>query len=127
MGAVMLFAAIALLLAAIGIYGVLSNVVSQQTMEIGVRIAVGATTYDVIGMVLRRALTLIAIGVGIGTAGALAVTRLMSDILYEIQPTDAVAFFGAMLALTLLAFVASLVPAWRATRIDPLAALTAGD
>jgi predicted permease len=125
MGAVMLFAAIALLLAAIGIYGVLSNVVSQQTMEIGVRIALGATTSDVIGMVLRRALTLIAIGVGIGTAGALAVTRLMSGMLYEIRPTDAIAFFGATLALALLAFAASLVPAWRATRIDPLEALAA--
>lgn len=125
MGAVMLFAAIALLLAAIGIYGVLSNVVSQQTMEIGVRIALGATTSDVIGMVLRRALALIATGVGIGTAGALAVTRLMSGMLYEIRPTDAIAFFGATLALALLAFIASLIPAWRATRIDPLAALTA--
>ena len=123
-GAVMLFAAIALLLAAIGIYGVLSNAVSQQTMEIGVRIALGATTSDVIGMVLRRALALIAVGVGIGTVGALAVTRLMSGMLYEVRPTDGIAFFAATLALALLAFAASLIPAWRATRIDPLAALT---
>ena len=125
MGAVMLFAAVALLLAAIGIYGVLSNVVSQQTMEIGVRIALGATTSDVIWMVLRRALTFTTIGVGIGALGAFGVTRLMSSMLYEVRPTDAVAFFGAALALALLAFGASLVPAWRATRIDPQAALTA--
>jgi putative ABC transport system permease protein len=124
MGVVMLFAAIALLLAAIGIYGVLSNVVSQQTMEIGVRIALGATTSSVIWMVFRRALAFTAIGVGIGTAGAFALTRLMSVMLYETRPTDAIAFFGAALALALLAFAASLIPAWRATRIDPLAALT---
>jgi ABC-type antimicrobial peptide transport system permease subunit len=125
MGAVMLFAAIALLLAAVGIYGVLSNVVSQQTLEIGVRIALGATTSDVIWMVFRRALVFVTIGVGIGILGALAATRLMSGLLYEIRPTDSIAFLGAALALTLLAFAASLVPAWRATRIDPLEALAA--
>jgi predicted permease len=124
MGVVMLFAAIALLLAAIGIYGVLSNVVSQQTMEIGVRIALGARPFSVIWLVFRRSLAFTAIGVGIGTAGAFALTRLMSVMLYETRPTDATAFFGAALTLTLLAFAASLIPAWRATRIDPLAALT---
>jgi ABC-type antimicrobial peptide transport system permease subunit len=123
MGAVMLFAGIALLLAAIGIYGVLSNVVSQQSMEIGVRIALGATTSDVLWMVFRRALIFTTIGVVIGTAGALLVTRLMSSLLYGIRPTDGIAFFAAAVALGLLAFAASLIPAWRATRIDPLAAL----
>src|SRR5215831_9989284 len=122
MGAVMLFAGIALLLAAIGIYGVLSNVVSQQTMEIGVRIALGATISDVLWMVFRRALIFTTIGVVIGTAGALAVTRLMSSLLYGIRPTDGIAFFAAALALGLLAFAASLIPAWRATRIDLLEA-----
>jgi predicted permease len=124
-GAVMLFAAIALLLAAVGIYGVLSNVVSQQTLEIGVRVALGATTSDVIWMVLRRALVFLSIGVAIGAFGALAVTRLMSSLLYEIRPTDSIAFLGASVALALLAFGASLLPAWRATRIDPLQALAA--
>jgi putative ABC transport system permease protein len=124
-GAVMLFASIALLLAAIGIYGVLSNVVSQQTTEIGVRIALGATTSDVLWLVFRRALIFTAIGVGIGTTGALAVTRLMSSLLYGIRATDGITFFAAALALALLAFAASLIPAWRATRIDPLEALAA--
>jgi putative ABC transport system permease protein len=123
MGAVMLFAAIALILATIGIYGVLSNVVSQQRLEIGVRIALGATAADVIWMVLRRALTFMAAGVCIGIAGALGVTRLMSGFLYEVRPTDAIAFLAAALMLASLAFAASLVPAWRATRVDPLAAL----
>jgi predicted permease len=123
MGAVMLFAAIALLLAAIGIYGVLSNVVSQQRLEIGVRIALGATAADVIWMVLRRALRFMAVGVCIGIAGAFGVTRLMSGFLYEVRPTDAIAFLGAALMLASLAFAASLVPAWRATRVDPLVAL----
>jgi predicted permease len=125
MGAVMLFAVIALLLATIGIYGVLQNVVSQQTQEIGVRIALGATTLDVIWMVLRHALTLIGIGAGIGVAGALGITRLMSGLLYEVHPTDGIAFIGAALTLAFLAFAASLVPAWRATRVDPLTALKA--
>ena len=74
-------------------------------------------------MVLRRTLIMMAIGVGIGIAGALAVTQVMSGLLYEIQPDDATAFIGAALVLASLAIVASLVPAWRATRVDPLIAL----
>src|SRR5262249_52472925 len=97
MGAVMLFAAIALLLAAIGIYGVLSSVVSQQRLEIGVKIALGATAADIMWMVLRRALMFMAGGVGIGVAGAFGVTHLMSGLLYEVRPTDAIAFLGAAL------------------------------
>ena len=123
MSIVMLFAAIALCLAAIGIYGVLSNVVSQQTHEIGLRVALGATAGDVMRMVLRRAMTLLAIGVGVGVAGAFAFTQLMSGLLYEVRPTDATAFLGAALTLALLALLASVVPAWRATRVDPLIAL----
>jgi ABC-type antimicrobial peptide transport system permease subunit len=74
-------------------------------------------------MVLRRALTFMGVGVGIGIAGAFGLTRLMSSFLYEVRPTDAIAFLGAALTLASLAFAASLVPAWRATRVDPLAAL----
>lgn len=122
---VALFAAIALGLAAIGIYGVLANVVTQQTHEIGVRVALGATARDVLWMVLRRALTMMAIGVACGIAGALALTRVMAGLLYEIRPNDAVAFFGSAFLLAGLAVVASLVPAWRATRVDPLVALRA--
>ena len=119
------FALVALALAAIGIYGVLANAVTQQTHEIGVRLALGATAGDVMWSVLRRALTLMAIGVALGTAGALALARLVAALLYEIRPTDGVTFAGAALLLALLAVIASLVPAWRATRVDPLIALRA--
>jgi putative ABC transport system permease protein len=119
------FALVALALAAIGIYGVLTNAVTQQTHEIGVRMALGATAADVMWSVLRRALILMAIGVALGTAGALALARLVAALLYEIRPTDGVTFAGAALLLALLAVVASLVPAWRATRVDPLIALRA--
>jgi putative ABC transport system permease protein len=118
-----LFALVALGLAAIGVYGVLANAVAQQRHEIGVRMALGATRSAVIWHVLRRALVLMAVGVGIGIAGAFAVTRVMSGLLFEVQPTDAAAFAGAAATLALLALAASLVPAWRATRVDPLVAL----
>jgi predicted permease len=120
-----LFALVALGLAAIGIYGVLANAVTQQTHEIGVRMALGARAGDVMWAVLRRALALMAIGVAIGTAGALALARVMAGLLYQIHPTDAATFAGAALLLAALAVAASLVPAWRATRVDPLTALRA--
>jgi putative ABC transport system permease protein len=120
-----LFAIAALGLAAIGIYGVLANAVAQQTHEIGVRMALGANASAVIWVVLRRALILMAIGVAIGTAGALALTRVMAGLLYEVRPTDAATFGGAALLLAGLAVAASLIPAWRATRVDPLTALRA--
>ena len=119
------FAMLALGLAGIGIYGVLANVVSQQTHEIGVRMALGARASAVMWSVLRRALVLMAIGVAIGTAGALALTRVMAGLLYEIRPTDAATFAGAAVLLAVLALAASLIPAWRATRVDPLIALRA--
>jgi putative ABC transport system permease protein len=117
------FAIVALALAAIGIYGVLANAVSQQTHEIGVRMALGAARRDVIWLVLRRALALMAIGVGIGVAGALALARVMAGLLYEVRPTDGTTFLTSALLLAALAVAASLVPAWRATRVDPLNAL----
>jgi predicted permease len=120
-----LFALIALGLAAIGIYGVLANAVTQQTHDIGVRMALGADAAAVLWSVLRRALTLMAIGVAIGTAGSLALTRVMAGLLYEVHPTDAATFAGSALVLAVLALVASLIPAWRATRVDPLIALRA--
>jgi putative ABC transport system permease protein len=120
-----LFAIVALGLAAIGTYGVLANVVGQQTHETGVRMALGARASDVMWSILRRALTLMAIGVTIGTAGALALTRQMAGRLYEVRPTDAATFAGAALLLAVLAVTASLIPAWRATRVDPLIALRA--
>ena len=120
-----LFAMVALAVAAIGIYGVLANAVTQQTHEIGVPMALGAHRASVMWSVLRRALLLMAIGVAIGTAGALALTRVMAGLLYEVQPTDATTFAGSALLLAFLAVAAGLVPAWRATRVDPLVALRA--
>ncbi|PYQ78350.1 MAG: hypothetical protein DMG01_11720 [Acidobacteria bacterium] len=119
------FALVALGLAAIGIYGVLANTVSQETHEIGVRMALGARPTTVVWSVLRRSLSLMAVGVVIGGAGALAITRVMSGLLYEVRPTDATTFATSVLALAILAVAASLVPAWRATRVDPLIALRA--
>ena len=98
---------------------------SQQTHEIGVRTALGASAMRVIWTVLRRALRLMAIGVAAGFAGALALTRVMAGLLYEVRPTDAATFAGAALTLAALALGASLTPAWRATRVDPLVALRA--
>jgi predicted permease len=120
---VLLFAAIALALSALGLYGVLTNVVSQQTHEIGVRLALGATRAEVMFLILRRALTLMGIGIAIGVAGAIAVTRLMSTLLYEVRPTDTIAFLGATALLVALALLASLAPAYRAAGVDPLHAL----
>jgi putative ABC transport system permease protein len=120
---VSLFAIVGLALAAIGIYGVLANVVAQHSREIGIRLALGATPGAVTWMVVRRGLILMAIGMSFGIAGAFAVTRLMTGMLYEIRPTDSAAFIGAALAMGFLAMIASSIPAWRAARVDPLVAL----
>jgi putative ABC transport system permease protein len=120
-----LFAIVALALAAIGVYGVLANAVAQQTHEIGVRMALGAQAATVMWSVLRRALLLMSIGAVIGTAGALALTRLMASLLYGVRPTDAATYASSTVLLAILAVGASLVPAWRATRVDPLVALRA--
>jgi len=117
------FGSTAILLAAVGLYGVLAFIVSQRRREIGVRIALGATARDVIGDVLRQGLRLTALGMAIGTALALVVTRLMSALLFGIGATDAVTFAGAAALLAVMAAAASLVPALRASRVDPLAAL----
>jgi ABC-type antimicrobial peptide transport system permease subunit len=125
MTVMMLFAGLALMLASLGIYSVLANAVAQQTQEMGVRVALGASTFDVMWMVLRRALTLIGAGLVIGVAGALAVTQTMTSLLFEVRATDIVSFVSATAVLAAVALVASLVPAWRATRVDPMVALRA--
>jgi putative ABC transport system permease protein len=117
------FAGLALLLASLGIYGVLANAVAQQTHEIGVRVALGATTFDVMWMVFGRALTLMGLGLAIGIAAALGLTRTMSNLLFEVRPTDVISFAGAIAGLAAIAVLASLVPAWRAARVDPIVAL----
>ena len=117
------FGAIAVALAAIGLYGVLAFIVAQRRREIGVRIALGASARDVIRDVLGHGLRLTAIGMAIGLALALAVTRLMSALLFGIGAADVVTFAGASALLTAIAAAASLVPALRASRVDPLLAL----
>jgi putative ABC transport system permease protein len=118
-----IFAAVALSLAALGSYGVLANVVVQRRREIGVRMAFGASSASILWLVLRRALTMMAIGTVVGLGGALALTQVMSGLLYEVRPHDAVSFAGATVGLALLLLFASLVPAWRATRVDPIVTL----
>jgi predicted permease len=114
---------LALVLAALGIHGVLAFVVRARTAEIGLRVAIGATPRMVVGMVLRQAVMWTAIGAAIGTAFALAVTRLLGSFLYGISPTDPVTFAAVTTIVTLVAGLAAYVPARRASRVDPLAAL----
>ncbi len=118
-----IFASAALLLAMIGIYGVMSYAVSRRTQEIGVRMALGAARSDVIRMVVGRGMGLIAIGLGLGVAAALALTRLLASLLYGVTATDLATFAAAALALAAVALMACLVPAARASRIDPAVAL----
>ena len=119
------FAALALLLSAIGIYGVLSYVVSRRTREIGIRVAIGASRMQVLRLVLGQGLVLTLIGVAIGLTAAFWASAFMRDMLYEVTPTDPMTFLAVGVLLSLIAFTASLVPALRATRVDPLIALKA--
>ena len=113
------FAAIALALAAVGIYGVLAYLVSQRTQEIGIRLAIGADRSQVLGMVLRQGLSLAAVGIVVGLIGAFALTRLMQSLLYEVRPNDPITFVAVAAALLLIALMASFLPARRATRVSP--------
>ena len=119
------FGAIALALAAVGIYGVLAYLVSQRTQEIGIRLAIGADRSRVLGMVLRQGLSLAAIGIVVGLIGAFALTRLMRGLLYEVRPNDPITFIAVAAALLLIALAASLLPARRATKVSPVIALRA--
>jgi predicted permease len=119
------FAAIALALAAVGIYGVLAYLVSQRTQEIGIRLAIGADPSQVLGMILRQGLGLAAVGIAAGLLGAFALTRLMEGLLYEVRPTDPITFVAVAAGLLLIALLASFLPARRATRVSPIIALRA--
>ena len=119
------FAAIALALAAVGIYGVLAYVVSQRTREIGIRLAIGADRSQLLGMVLRQGLLLAGIGTAAGLIGAFALTRLMTSLLYKVRPNDPITFAAVAAGLLLIAAVASFLPARRATRVSPTTALRA--
>ena len=120
------FGAAALLLATLGVYSVISYVVTQRRQEIGVRVALGAQSSDVLRMVLRQGLTLAVFGIAIGTIASLVVGRLLARFLFGIAPNDPTAFVAVILLLAGVAAVASLVPAVRATRVDPVAALRNG-
>jgi ABC-type antimicrobial peptide transport system permease subunit len=117
------FAMLALLLAALGIGGVLATSISRRTQELGVRMALGARRADVLRMVLREGMTLVAIGLAIGLPIAFALTRFLSTLLFEVSPTDPVTFATVSVVLVLVALTACYVPARRATTISPLVAL----
>jgi putative ABC transport system permease protein len=117
------FAGLALLLAAIGIYGVLSYGVAQRTQEIGVRMALGATSGKVLRLVIADAMILSVTGIAIGLVGAVALTRLISTLLFGVTATDLLTFLSVPLIVATVSLVASYLPARRATRVDPLAAV----
>ena len=117
------FALLALVLACVGIYGIVSYSVSQRTREIGIRMALGARAVDVLRLVLKNGMTLVAVGVAIGVAGALALTRFLTTMLFGVTPTDTSTFVVVSAVLAIVAFIACLVPARRATKVNPLVAL----
>ena len=117
------FAALALILAAVGIYGVISYSVAQRTREVGIRMALGAQTTDVLKLVVRDGLKLVVIGVLVGLGGAVMLTRLMATLLFGVTPTDGLTYGAVTVVLIGVALVACLIPARRATKVDPLVAL----
>jgi putative ABC transport system permease protein len=120
------FAGLALFLAAVGIYGVMSYGVSQRTQEIGIRVALGATAVDILKLILRNGMILAGTGIIIGLVGAIALSRLMTGLLFGITATDTLTFAGVSITMLLVALAASYLPARRATKIDPLEALRNG-
>jgi predicted permease len=117
------FAGLALLLTVIGIYGVMSFFVSERIKEIGIRMALGAHRTEVVGMVLRRGMTLALAGIAIGLVAAFAVTRFITTLLFEVKPTDPTTLIFVSILLAAFSFAATYVPARRATRVDPMIAL----
>jgi ABC-type antimicrobial peptide transport system permease subunit len=117
------FAGLALLLAAIGTYGVLSYMVTERRREIGIRVALGATRSDVLTQIMKQGLQVTALGIIIGLAGAFAVAQLIASLLFGVQPANAVMITFVITTITAVAVVASWLPAWRASRLDPNLAL----
>ena len=118
-----MFSLLALLLSAIGIYGVLSCSVAERTHEIGIRMAVGAEQTDIVWMVIRRTLLLTGSGVALGMCGAFTVTRVLAKFLFEVKPTDPVTFFSVAIVIAAVALLSGWIPARRAAHVYPLEAL----
>jgi len=118
-----IFAGIALVLSAAGLYGVISYLVAQRTREIGVRLALGAQTRDVIGLVMRQGARLTAVGIGLGLLGALAFTRVLASLLFGVSTRDPLTFSGVAALLAAVALLATWLPARRAARVEPIVAI----
>jgi putative ABC transport system permease protein len=117
------FALLAVVLGAVGIYGIVSYSVTQRTHEIGIRMALGARAGNVLSLIMKNGLALVLTGIAIGIAGALALTRFLTTLLFGVTPTDSVTFVVVGIIFFVIAMIASLIPALRATRVDPLEAL----
>jgi putative ABC transport system permease protein len=118
-----LFSSIALIIAAVGIYGVISYSVAQRSKEFGLRIALGAQPMNILGLVLKQGVLLTTTGIAVGVACALGLTRLMASLLFGVKPSDAVTYVGVSALLAAVALFASYIPARRATQVDPIKAL----
>jgi ABC-type antimicrobial peptide transport system permease subunit len=118
-----LFAALALALAAIGVYGVMAYLVSQGTRELGIRLALGAAPRDLLALVIRQGMVVALVGTALGLAGAMLLTRFMRSLLFGVRPSDPLTFVVIAATLTVVALAASYVPARRAARIDPIVSL----
>jgi ABC-type antimicrobial peptide transport system permease subunit len=119
------FAGLALLLAAVGTYGVLSYMVTERRREIGIRMALGAARSSVIALVMKQGLQLTIVGIVVGLAGAFGISRLIATLLFGVRPTDPTTFVVVIMTITLVAAVACWLPAWRASRLDPSVVLRA--
>ena len=117
------FACVAMLIAAIGIYGVLAYSVNQRTREIGLRMALGAPRGRVLGLIVREGMVVGAIGIGVGIAGALALSRVLASLVFDVPVRDPLTYASVAVALTLVALAACVIPARKASRVDPMVAL----